>query len=72
MTAKSHPCHNRDKEEEETLPVAVHVLFGKLDANGKYANCDDDASKLESNIINAFVSAIPPRTGVENVRPIGT
>jgi len=52
--------------------VAVHVLFRKLDANGEYANGDDDASELESNIINAFISAITPRTGVENVCPMGT
>jgi hypothetical protein len=72
IITRSHPCHDRDKEEEETLPVAVHVLFGKLDANGEYANGDDDTSELESNIINAFVSAITPRTGVENVCPVGT
>jgi hypothetical protein len=52
--------------------VAVHVLFGKLDADGEYANGDDDASELESNIINAFVSAISPRTGVEDVCPMRT
>jgi hypothetical protein len=52
--------------------VAVHVLFGKLDANGEYANGDDDASKLKSNIVDALVSAITPRTGIENVCPKGT
>jgi hypothetical protein len=52
--------------------VAVHVLFGKLDANGEYANGDHDASELESNIIDAFVSAISPRTGIENACPMGT
>jgi hypothetical protein len=52
--------------------MAVHVLFGKLDTNGEYANADDDTSELESNIINAFVSAITPSTGVENVCPMGT
>ena len=51
--------------------MAVHVLFGKLDAYGEYADGNDDASELESNIINALVSAITPRTGVENVCPIG-
>lgn len=52
--------------------MTVHVLFGKLDANGEYANADDDTSELESNIINAFVTAISPRAGVEDVCPIRT
>ena len=58
--SRSHPCHDRDEEEDKTLPVTVHVLFGKLDADGEYANGDDDASELESNIINAFGGAISP------------
>ena len=52
--------------------MAVHVLFGELDANGEHANSDDDASEFESNIIDALVSAITPRTGVKYVCPIGT
>jgi hypothetical protein len=52
--------------------VAVHVLFGKFDTDGEYANGDDDTSELESNIINAFVISISPRAGVENVCPIRT
>ena len=62
-----YPCHGRDKEKKETLPVSVHVLFGKLHADGEYANSDDDAKELESNIIDTFVTAISPRTGVKNV-----
>ena len=70
--SRSHPCHDRDEEEEETLPVTVHVLFGKFDADGEYANADDDTSELESNIINAFVTAISPRAGIKNVCPVRT
>ena len=72
LITRSHPCHDRDKQEEEAFPVAVHVLFGELDANGEHANSDDDASEFESNIIDALVSAITPRTGVKYVCPIGT
>jgi hypothetical protein len=67
-----HPCHDRDKEEEETLPVTVHVLFRKLDADSEYANSDDDASELKSDVIDAFVTAISPRTWVEDVCSIRT
>ena len=60
-----YPYRDRYEEEEETLPVAVDVLFGKLHADGEYANGNDDASKLESNA--AFASVVFPRTGVEDL-----
>jgi len=47
--------------------VTVHVLFGKLDADGEHANGDDDAGELESDSIGAFVTVIPPRTGIKDV-----
>ena len=62
-----YPCHDRDKEKEETLPVTVHVLFWKLHADGENADSDDDAKELESNIIDTFVTASSPRTGVKDV-----
>jgi hypothetical protein len=52
--------------------VAVHVLFGKLDADGEYANSDNDASKLEGNIICILIDIISPRAGVEEVRSVGS
>jgi hypothetical protein len=64
--SRSHPCRDRYKEEEKTLPVAVDVLLGKLDADGEYANGNDDASKLESN---ALATVIFPRTWVEDLQP---
>ncbi len=52
--------------------MAVDVLFGKFDSDGEYANGDDDASKLESNIIGALASAIFPRTGVKDFHTVRT
>ena len=67
MYRADYPCHNRDEEEEETLPMAVHVLFGKFNANSEYANSDHNTSELEGNIINALVGVISPRAGIEDV-----
>jgi hypothetical protein len=65
-----YPCRDRYEEEEETLPVAVDVLFGKFHADGEYANGNDDASKLESNA--AFASVNFPRMGVEDLQSVRT
>lgn len=67
MKSEAHPCHYGDKKKEEALPVAVHILFGKFDADSEHANSDDDASELEGNSISAFVTVIPPRTGIKDV-----
>ena len=48
--------------------MAVDVLFGKLNADGEYANGNDNASKLKGN---AFVIAFP-QTGVEDFQPVRT
>jgi len=47
--------------------MTIHVLFGKLDANGEHANGDDDASKLESNMIDAFSIVVSPGARIEDV-----
>jgi hypothetical protein len=52
--------------------MSVHVLFGKLDANGEHANGDDDASKLEGNMIDAFSIIVSPGPRVEDVCAIRT
>jgi len=49
--------------------MTVDVLFGKLDADGEYANGNDDASKLKSD---ASASASFQRTGVEDLQPVRT
>lgn len=48
--------------------MAVDVLLGKLDADGKYPNGNDNASELEGN---AFDIAFP-QTGVEDFQPVRT
>lgn len=50
--------------------MAVHILFGKFDADGKHANGNDDAGELESYNIGAFI--VSPRTGIEDVCSIWT
>jgi hypothetical protein len=52
--------------------MAVHILFGKFDADGKHADGNDDAGELEGDGIGAFIGAVSPRTGIEDVCSIWT
>lgn len=70
MKSGAYPCHYRDNKEEEAFPMAVHILFGKFNADGKHTNGNDDAGELEGNNIGAF--AVSPRTGVEDVCSVWT
>ena len=51
--------------------MAVHIFLGELDTDGEYANGYDNAGELEGYIIDV-VSVISPRTGIEDVRSMGT
>lgn len=50
--------------------MAVHILFGEFNADGKHANGNNDAGELEGNNIGAF--AVSPRAGVKDICSIWT
>lgn len=56
------PGHDGHQEQEDGLPVALHVGFGQLDADGEALNDQDDSGTLQRDFVN-----IPPAQGVEKV-----
>ena len=55
----THPYHYRDKEEEKTSPMSVHIFFREFDADGEHANGNDDAGELEGQVIGSLLGITP-------------
>ena len=50
----------------------IHVGFGQLNADSKYAYCEDDAGELEGDCVCCFFGMATPAAGIEDIRAIGT
>ena len=55
----THPCHYRDKEEEQTSPMSVHILFREFKAHGEHADRNDDPGELEGQVIGGLLGIAP-------------
>jgi hypothetical protein len=55
----THPCHYRDKEEEKTSPVSIHILFREFNADSEHADGNDNASELEGQVIGGLFGIAP-------------
>ena len=50
----AHPRHDRDKQEEQALPMLGHVGLGQFNADGEYTNGEDHSSEFERDVVDGF------------------
>lgn len=62
--------HDGSEEEDQASPVLPDVGFGKLDADGKDGQGDDDSGDFEGDAVG--VAAAAPCGGGEDVGAVGT
>ena len=67
---RAHPGHDGDEEEEEGFPMACHVGFWELDADGEDSDGEDDAGELEGDRVGDLFAAVAPASRVEYARTV--